>query len=232
MDRQATILDIPLFPLTAVLFPGMTLPLYIFEERYKRMIGLCLEQGHAFGVVLIKTVQEVGSETPYDVGTVARIVKSAQLADGCYNIVTQGAARFQILESSYQSGYLTGRVEILGEEEHDVHRLAELQAAVQRRFQRFVGELAELAKSEMQPITFPDSPTAISYFVASHLPIDQWEKQRLLEATSTDVRLLEERRILGRERDLLRLFAMARPSYETGEDEGGGDGGRVLFSPN
>ena len=127
MGQQATILDIPLFPLNTVLFPGMTLPLHIFEDRYKRMIAVCLEQGRSFGVVLIKSGAEVGGEAiPYDVGTVARIVQAVPMADGRYNILTQGAARFQVLESRYQSGYLTARVELLDEEELGAHPLREI----------------------------------------------------------------------------------------------------------
>lgn len=229
MGQQATILDIPLFPLNTVLFPGMTLPLHIFEERYKRMIAVCLEQGRSFGVVLIKSGAEVGGEAiPYDVGTVARIVQAVPMADGRYNILTQGAARFQVLESRYQSGYLTARVELLDEEELDIHRLADLQRSVERRFAGFMAELAAVTEAKLEPLRLPAEPTAASYYVAAHLPLDQWEKQRLLEATSTDVRLHEERRILGRERDLLRRFATAVPPYPTGEDEDG----HIRLSPN
>jgi Lon protease-like protein len=220
MDRQTTTLDIPLFPLRTVLFPGMTLPLHIFEERYKRMIGLCLEQRRSFGVVLIKSGPEVGGEAvPYDVGTVARIINAVPMADGCFNIITQGAARFQVLESRHQAGYLTARVELLEEEEVDARQLAEQQAEVQQRFEQLVEELSKLTERALEPFDFPPGPTATSYFVAANLPVDAWEKQRLLEATSTDLRLTVERRILRRERDMLRRFATARPPYAPDEDE-------------
>ncbi len=225
MDQQPTILEIPLFPLGTVLFPGMPLPLHIFEERYKRMIARCLAGGREFGIVLIRSGREVSEDpTPYEIGTVARIVKSVEMADGRYNIVTEGVSRFQILESSREeAGYLTARVELLGEEEHDVHRLAGLQAAVRDGFERFIGQLAEVTGGRVESINFPPDPTALSYFVASYLPIYQWEKQRLLEATSTDVRLVEERRILARERTLLREFVMPVAPYE---------GGRIAISLN
>ncbi|HEX5506199.1 MAG TPA: hypothetical protein VFW96_26510, partial [Thermomicrobiales bacterium] len=89
-------------------------------------------------------------------------------------------------------------------------------------------ELVAVTEAKLEPLRLPAEPTAASYYVAAHLPLDQWEKQRLLEATSTDVRLLEERRILGRERDLLRRFATAVPPYPTGEDEAG----HIRLSPN
>jgi Lon protease-like protein len=66
--------ELPIFPLNVVLFPGMPLPLHIFEERYKSMINRCIQAGHAFGVVLIREGQEVGPPArPHDVGTTAVI---------------------------------------------------------------------------------------------------------------------------------------------------------------
>jgi len=49
---------LPLFPLNTVLFPGMVLPLHVFEDRYKQMIGACLEDDSGFGVVLIRSGEE------------------------------------------------------------------------------------------------------------------------------------------------------------------------------
>lgn len=226
MEQQTTILDIPLFPLELVLYPGMTLPLHIFEARYRRMVGHCLEQDGPFGVVLSGAGDEA---TPRAVGTVAQIVKSMRMADGRYNLITRGASRFQVLESGpHRSGYLTARVGLLTEAEHDRGRLAALQASVQRRFTRFIGDYARLTGSTLEPFGFPDDPTGVSYFVASHLPIELSEKQRLLEAPSTDARLTGEQRILGRERDILRLFATARAPYEPEEVEEY----RIVLSPN
>ena len=69
------LVQLPLFPLNLVLFPGMDLPLHIFEERYKSMIGDCLNQNLPFGVVLIKEGLEVGTPAePERIGTSARIL--------------------------------------------------------------------------------------------------------------------------------------------------------------
>ena len=66
---------LPLFPLHTVLFPGATIPLQVFEERYKRMMKVCLESDGRFGVVLIKDGMEVGgSAIPHDIGTIARVL--------------------------------------------------------------------------------------------------------------------------------------------------------------
>lgn len=235
MEQRATIQEMPLFPLDMVLFPGMPQALHIFEPRYRRMVARCLQEEIAFGIVAVKNgLAEGVAAVPYDIGTVARIVNHARMADGRYNLVTIGAARFQILERhQHRGGYLMGRVELLDEEEHDAHRLVELRAVVERRFERYIGQYAEIVGGEVKPITFPTDPTAASYFVAANLNLDTWERQRLLEATSTDVRLLEERRILGRERDILRLYAKARAPYEdiVGLD-GDPDNLRTPLSPN
>src|SRR2546428_795565 len=78
MSQVATL---PLFPLHVVLFPGLPLPLHIFEPRYRLMVGRCLEASSAFGVVLIRAGREVGEPaTPYSVGTTAPIVRHERLA--------------------------------------------------------------------------------------------------------------------------------------------------------
>ena len=70
--------ELALFPLNLVLFPGMRLPLHIFEERYKAMIGACIEAEEPFGVLLIKEGQESGEPVePVQVGTTARITCSS-----------------------------------------------------------------------------------------------------------------------------------------------------------
>src|SRR5688500_12618252 len=90
---------LPLFPLGVVLFPGMALPLHVFEERYRLMMGACLEGDQSFGVTLIKEGQEVGDPAiPFDVGTMARIAKLQRLPDGRMNLIAVGVQRFRIIE--------------------------------------------------------------------------------------------------------------------------------------
>lgn len=229
MNQHTIIVDVPLFPLRTVLFPGMTLALNVFEERYKIMIGECLEREQAFGVVLIRRGVEVGGEAvPYAVGTLARIVDHETLGEGGFRLLTRGGRRFQIISTRTRAGFLTGRVELLDEEELDRQVIAERQASVGGRFSRFVAEFASLTGANVGELDLPGDPTTFSYYVATNMPLDAWEKQRLLEATSTDVRLFEERRIISRDLDLLRRFGRATPPYPTGEDERG----HLRFSPN
>src|SRR5215813_12544949 len=104
--------ELPLFPLNTVLFPGMALPLHIFEERYKLMIGECVKDSLPFGVVLIKSGSEVGpGASIHRVGTTAQITQIEQLGEGRLNIATLGHSRFRILNVNKQRPYLTGLVE-------------------------------------------------------------------------------------------------------------------------
>ena len=96
--------ELSLFPLSLVLFPGMSLPLRIFEERYKLMISECLEKDLPFGVVLIREGVEVGGlAEPHEVGTTARIIKSERQESGQYSLQTIGEKRFGTIESSPKS---------------------------------------------------------------------------------------------------------------------------------
>lgn len=215
MEQRATILELPIFPLGTVLFPGMPLPLHIFEERYKRMIGRCLEGDRAFGVTLLKSGREVGGPaTPHEIGTIARIVRAVKFDDGRYDLRTRGASRYHILDSRYESGYLTARVELLDEDEHDERPLDRLRASVEDHFEQYFAELAEITGTKLEALTLPDDPTAAAYFVAHYLPVYAWEKQRLLEASTNELRLHEELRLLRRERGMIREFGALPPIYQ------------------
>src|SRR4051794_2122011 len=138
-------MELPLFPLHAVLFPGVALPLHIFEERYRSMIGRCIAAGEPFGVVLIKDGREVG-EAPVSlaqVGTTAIIRQAGRHPDGRLDIVTVGGRRFRIDElHDDREPYLVGDVEILDEpigEREEARRLAR---RVGSSFIRYLDRLA------------------------------------------------------------------------------------------
>jgi uncharacterized protein len=99
---------LPLFSLNVVLFPHMPLPLHIFEPRYRQMLADCLEEGHSFGVVAIREGSETGASTPYDVGTLAKIVRIDRLDDGRMNLLVMGASRFEIMRTSEDRPYPRG----------------------------------------------------------------------------------------------------------------------------
>src|SRR5437867_720934 len=102
--------EIPLFPLNTVLFPGMPLPLHIFEPRYREMIGVCSDEDRPFGVVLIREGMEVGEAAkPFEVGTMAKIIGIDRLNDGRMNIVTVGTRRFRVMSyATDRKAYIVG----------------------------------------------------------------------------------------------------------------------------
>lgn len=101
-----------LFPLHTVLFPGQSLALQVFEERYRALVAECLETGEDFGVVLIKDGPEVGGTAmPHRVGTTARIQRLSPTRDGRLALRAVGVRRFRILETLDDRPYLGALVE-------------------------------------------------------------------------------------------------------------------------
>jgi uncharacterized protein len=89
---------LPMFPLGNVLFPGVGLPLRIFEPRYRQMILDCLDEEREFGVVLIERGSEVGGgDKRFAVGTVARIIEAQPLDDGTWSIIAVGVRRIGVV---------------------------------------------------------------------------------------------------------------------------------------
>lgn len=110
--------SLPLFPLNAVLFPGGTLSLRVFEQRYMTLVKDCFKQESAFGICLIAEGAEVGAPAkPHPVGTEARIVAWDMTQPGILNITVHGAERFRILESRADAtGLLQARIEPIAAE--------------------------------------------------------------------------------------------------------------------
>ena len=103
---------LPLFPLTQPLFPGTTLNLQIFEQRYLRMITECFKKEQPFGIVPILEGSEVGAvPRVYPWGVIAEIIDWSQLENGLLGIMIRGNQRFQLLNSeAEQDGLVTGMV--------------------------------------------------------------------------------------------------------------------------
>jgi Lon protease-like protein len=180
--------EVPLFPLSIVLFPGAPLPLHIFEERYKAMIGDCLERNEPFGVVLIKEGQEVGAPAvPFDIGTTARVIRSEILAEGRMNIVTKGERRFEIAEITQQAPYLLGRVRFL--EEPVGEGISELLPELNPEFTALIQGLTALAGGYVSDVTMPEDPVELSYTIAASLNLQAHVRQALLEAPTAAARL-------------------------------------------
>ncbi|MGI8689821.1 MAG: LON peptidase substrate-binding domain-containing protein [Thermomicrobiales bacterium] len=196
---------LPIFPLSLVLFPGMTLPLHIFEERYKRMIGLCIRENHDFGVVLAGAPMAVpGQCMASPVGTTAHISGATRFPDGCMNLITTGEQRFRILSLDWELAYCVAQVEWLPEPPSDAASARD-QAAL--RWNAFRRQIAEMTNAEFVSADLPVDSTEASYALAASLPVSDFEKQRLLEATDAATRLRETVRLINREHGLLRYLS-------------------------
>src|SRR5690606_11558427 len=113
MRSKLEMYEIPLFPLNVVLFPGMPLPLHIFEERYKTMIADCIRENRPFGVVLIEegSAEQGPLAKPVAIGCTAEIAQVQPLDEGRMFIMTVGRERFRIVRLEYGKPYLVGLVE-------------------------------------------------------------------------------------------------------------------------
>jgi len=134
-------MEIPLFPLHTVLFPGVALPLHIFEERYRLMIARCLETQSPFGVVLIRDGREVGGGqlSIAGVGTFAAIRESEKLPDGRYEILAVGVGRFAVREvDTDREPYLVATVDPLAERSEDPDEARRMVRRTTRRFVEYL----------------------------------------------------------------------------------------------
>jgi uncharacterized protein len=203
---------LPLFPLNTVLFPQARLPLQIFEPRYREMIERCLAEDLAFGILLIKEGDEVGAAAlPHAIGTIARIVDVARLADGRMNIIVAGITRFELLERSTDRAYLTGSIRLLSDENVDLKKAERAARRVAQLFQSYANALRKITEmdedSAKEELQLAKDPTVLSYAIAASLPISLLDKQALLATSTTIQRLQREVAILERELELLRLVS-------------------------
>ena len=192
--------DIPLFPLNTVLFPGGTLPLHIFEERYKQMMSECIEQHAVFGVVLIKSGAEVGGPAePHDIGTTARISRVQELDGGRLNLVAVGVERFRILSILQSHPYMRADVEMLGDADANPDPPANVAAAqeVSKLYVDYYRLALALTSQWQDRVGVPEQPAALADFVATRIDTESELKQRLLEMPSVSERLTTERELLS-----------------------------------
>jgi Lon protease-like protein len=174
---------LPIFPLSAVLFPGTPLPLHIFEPRYKRMLADCLATDRRFGITPVRAARE--TPEPGAIGCVAEVRVNQELPDGRSNIVVLGGTRFvlsRLLDESLP--YLVALVQPF-DDDPDTEPSAEETAAVRELFMRYFAGLRQLNDSEPEEPALPDDPLSLSFQVSGAIDCDAGVKQRLLAERST-----------------------------------------------
>jgi Lon protease-like protein len=167
---------LPLFPLDVVLFPGVPLPLHIFEPRYKEMIGECRSSQAPFGVVraLENGIAEIGC-------TAEIIAVTKEYPDGRLDLISQGRQRFEILQIDRERSFLRAEVLFLPDEP------GALAAEFTNRAIQLHREILALAGA-VQDLSGADEST-ISFHLAGSLPLDLDFKQKLLSLRSEDERI-------------------------------------------
>ena len=185
--------ELPLFPLNnVVLFPGMPLPLHIFEERYKEMVGACIREEAPFGVLLIREGNEVGEPaTPHTIGTTARIVQAQRLQEGRLNILTRGERRFELLTTVRTMPYQVGMVRYLDDAAGVVSDTT--LAGVREQYAELQRQLTAMAGGWDREISVPEEPVelarAASAMLAVSLPLPPDVRQSLLETPTAGEQL-------------------------------------------
>ena len=167
--------DLPLFPLNTVLFPGTSLSLHIFEERYKLMIGRCIEANQHFGAVLIKSGSEVLSmgraADPFFIGCTAQITQVQSLGAGRMNITAIGKERFHILSLGRDQPYLTGQVELsLLSIEHP-ELIGPSVRLLRPWVERYLGVLEQPERAQIELQQLPQVSLALAYYAVGLLKI-------------------------------------------------------------
>jgi Lon protease-like protein len=220
---------LPLFPLGTVLFPGLVLPLHIFEERYRTLVRELREPPSGapatFGVVAIERGWETAMLAPpspaaekangeggpastdrltlHDVGCSAEIRQITEHTDGRFDLVTVGRRRFRMVDVyPDQAPYLVGEVEWIAEPEVDSAATEPVMPGLLDAFQRYLEVIRTDGRTGGEQL--PDDPTVLSYVIAATAVLTVDDRQRLLAAPDTLARLRLERRLLGRELGLLR----------------------------
>ncbi len=208
-------MELPLFPLSTVLYPGLPIPLHVFEERYREMFGRILDGDRRFGVVAIVHGHEVGGSAVYHpVGCVAEVRDVRRYPDGRLDVVARGERRFRIDGVAQAAPYIVAEVATLGESKG--RSASERIMPVTRLFNRYVTTLLEIAgEDEIEQVDLPDDPVAASYLVAAGLQVDLPDKQNLLAVPSAAERLRTEAALLRRELSLLEHLGIAGPARLT-----------------
>ncbi len=208
-------IELPLFPLNVVLFPGTVLPLHIFEPRYRQMIVDCQREDKSFGIVLVKPESEFLQEIPYEVGTMIEMRELHELPDGRYVLMALGIKRFRIINHHREKPYLAGIVELFDDVTEPPEQLASFARQVRYLFEDYLDLVLKASGEEKTiEVPLPDEPEELSHFIAYFLDLQEELKQHLLELTSTQQRLQEEITILRREVPFMRQILAKKSTHE------------------
>ncbi len=220
-------MSLPIFPLNTVLFPGIPMPLRIFEERYLRMLADRTPNDPAFAITLIEAGQEVGGTPSFHaIGTTARLVSINSLASNRVDIVVVGDRRVRISASDWTRGYAVAETEDVTDEPLDSSEdaalaatadLAALAGRARRAYALYVRTVARLVDLQFKAPSLSRDAAAVSFELSARLPLHTWEQQSILEMVDPLTRIGTVRRLVDRELALLRSGVVGVPLFYPGD---------------
>lgn len=200
-DKVSGITELPIFPLSVVLFPGVPLPLHIFEPRYRRMLADIRAANNFFGLSYFDaSTSELEMPPGGHVGCVAEVTETQPMPDGRSNILTIGLIRYRV-ESYVERDhpYLMAKVSFFEDEEEDSDSLHESSREVAEKFTRIARAVRTINDERAHLPDISDTePQRLSFLVAAAMEVDTDVKQELLELRSTSERLRRLLEMLGR----------------------------------
>lgn len=182
--------ELPLFPLQIVVFPGETVPLHIFEPRYRQLVKDTLQTGEPFGIVLTQRGRQAGSpedrEPTHEVGCTVRMESNEAFPDGRFNIGCIGERRFRIIEKLGERPYWVAEVEFIDDpDDRDSDGAYVACDAAADLYRVHLGLALALQNSWQRSYRLPRQPYPLVNHIASRIEAPATVKQEVLKSEST-----------------------------------------------
>ncbi|MGN6132342.1 MAG: LON peptidase substrate-binding domain-containing protein [Nocardioidaceae bacterium] len=205
--------QLPIFPLNTVVFPGMTVPLHVFEERYRALVHHLLtipdKSLRLFGIVAIREGYEVGThgaQSLHRVGCVVQMTSVEPYPDGRFDIEVVGRQRLRLERLDTSGSYLVGEVETVPEDARADDVVAAEAQRTRETFREYQRRLGELQGVEVSADRLPEDPSYLSYALSAVALLTLQQRQSLLEAGSALDRLMLLRHLLREELRAIRAL--------------------------
>jgi len=190
---------LPIFPLpNVVLMPNASLPLFIFEDRYKQMVRDCIQGDRYLSIALLKKgwEQQSGPPRPYTVAGFGRIVRASRLPNDCMDIVVQGMGRIQMTEFYDDRAYLRAAITLFRPTMPPGQSFNTAADLLRRSFLQLL-DIKGISAIELRTsLKLLASPIDIIFFITTHLPLDPYAKQQVLETAALDEQIAHLQRLL------------------------------------
>lgn len=192
---------LPIFPLpNVVLIPNASLPLFIFEERYKQMVRDSLEGDRYLSVALLQKgwEQQSGTPRPYPTAGFGRIVRATRLPNDCMDIVIQGMGRLHMTAFHDDRAYLRASVALLRPQYVEGEDMTVAAEVMRQRFLELLDLKSITAIDLRTSLKLLSSPIDLVFFIAGHLPLDPYVKQQILQTAAVNEQIAHMMRLLER----------------------------------